>query len=263
MSHRHLRGGCACGRNQYMIIVPEGVTEEAAQVYFDSGRDHRRSIGAPLSVWLRVPLAWYQSNTRSYYPDESHNAIRRTFTPLHAPHSQRSFCGFCGTPLTYWTELPPEEADFMSISVGSLRGDDQRLLEDLKLLPEDVDDEALDAQAAVTRRNPPLSAPTVSSTADLSDFSRSYSQGTVGGIPWFQEMIEGSRLGRLMRSRRGVGRSDDQSTTIEWEITEWRDEGPTEELEINTDSSTRNVIAKRKLEQTTGEGRSSQFRTDL
>lgn len=42
MSHRHLRGGCACGRNQYMIIVPEGVTEEAAQVYFDSGRDHRK-----------------------------------------------------------------------------------------------------------------------------------------------------------------------------------------------------------------------------
>lgn len=141
----------------------------------------------------------------------------------------------------------------MSVSVGSLRGDDQRLLEDLNLIPEDVDDEVLDAQTAVIRNNPPLSAPTVSSTADLSDFSRSYRQGTVGGIPWFEEMIEGSRLGRLMRSRRGIGRSDDQSTTIEWEITEWHDEGPTEELVINTESSTGSGAAKRKREHAAGE----------
>ncbi|KAL1861169.1 hypothetical protein Plec18167_002873 [Paecilomyces lecythidis] len=257
MSHHHLQGGCACGRNQYLIIVPENIPEEAAQVYFDSGRDHRRSIGAPLSAWLRVPLTWYQSHTRSYYPDESHNAIRRTFTPLHAPHSQRNFCGFCGTPLTYWTELPPEEADFMSVSVGSLRGEGQRLLEDLNLLPEDVDEEALDAQAVITRRNPPLSAPVMSPAADVSDLSRSYNYGTVGGIPWFEEMIEGSRLGRLMRSRRGVGRSDDQSTTIQWEITEW-EEGPTEELEMSTGTSVGDGAAKRKREQATSEGRSSQ-----
>lgn len=145
----------------------------------------------------------------------------------------------------------------MSVSVGSLRGEGQRLLEDLNLLPEDVDEEALDAQAGITRRNPPLSAPVMSPAANVSDLSRSYNYGTVGGIPWFEEMIEGSRLGRLMRSRRGVGRSDDQSTTIQWEITEW-EEGPTEELEMSTGTSVGDGAAKRKREQATSEGRSSQ-----
>jgi hypothetical protein len=37
-------------------------------------------------------------------------------------------------------------------------------------------------------------------------------------------MIEGSQLGRIMRSRRGVGVSDAQLTTVEWEISEWQGE---------------------------------------
>ena len=42
----------------------------------------------------------------------------------------------------------------------------------------------------------------------------------VRGSPWFEEMIEGSRMGRLKR-RRGGQISSDGSTRVEWEVTEF------------------------------------------
>lgn len=42
----------------------------------------------------------------------------------------------------------------------------------------------------------------------------------IRGTPWFEEMIEGSELGRLKR-RRGGGRSSDGKTIIEYEVTEF------------------------------------------
>ena len=41
----------------------------------------------------------------------------------------------------------------------------------------------------------------------------------VRGTPWFEEMIQGSELGRIKR-RRGGGTSSDGHTMVEWEITE-------------------------------------------
>jgi hypothetical protein len=188
--------------------------------------------GAPLSAWLHVPLTWFQSQTVSYYPDETHASIRRTFTPLHAPHEQRNFCGFCGTPLTYWTESPPEEAEFMSVALGSLFSDDLGLLEDLDLLPADVIEATSHGEVTTTSlpsrsgASTAVSEPTTDSSAAVASTSfpfETYSrQGTIAGIPWFEQMIEGSQLGRIMRSRRGVGVSDDQLTTFEWEISEWQ-----------------------------------------
>ncbi|RAK78384.1 uncharacterized protein BO72DRAFT_476675 [Aspergillus fijiensis CBS 313.89] len=263
--HVPLRGSCQCGRNQYLIRLPDDVTDHA-HVYFDSSQDNRRFHGSPLTAWLRVPLSWYQSHTQSFFPDETHASIRRIFSPHHAPHTQRVFCGFCGTPLTYWSEVPRDEADFMSVSLGSLFGEHQRKLEDLDLLPpavpssddedeeeddeveevlrvgevevEDADEEEEEAEAeqelesegkvvavpATASSDRPTSTRVVIPAAaggDGSGLSRSYRQGTFGGIPWFEEMIEGSQLGRLMKTRRGVGVSDDHSTTVEWEISEW------------------------------------------
>ena len=40
------------------------------------------------------------------------------------------------------------------------------------------------------------------------------------GVPWFEEMIEGSELGR-MRRRRGEQTSADGKTKVEWEIVEF------------------------------------------
>ena len=42
----------------------------------------------------------------------------------------------------------------------------------------------------------------------------------VRGTPWFEEMIQGSELGRIKR-RRGGGTSSDGYTKVEWEITEY------------------------------------------
>ncbi|KAH8434206.1 uncharacterized protein LDX57_011845 [Aspergillus melleus] len=236
-SNEPLHGACLCGRNQYQIHIPDNVTEHA-EIYFDSGRDNRRIHGTPLTAWLRVPLSWYQSHTESFFPDETHSTIRRIFSPHHAPHTQRVFCGFCGSPLTYWSEEPREDAEYMSVTIGSLDAGDQRLLEDLDLLPgsdsslEDEDDDEDDDDDPSEDNKGVVAAPAPQTTASTStvvvppsrgegNISRSYRQGTVGGIPWFEEMIEGSRLGRLMKGRRGMGVSDDSSTTIEWEISEW------------------------------------------
>lgn len=38
-------------------------------------------------------------------------------------------------------------------------------------------------------------------------------------MPWFEEMVEGSELGRVKR-RRGGETSSDGKTTVEWEVVE-------------------------------------------
>uniref|UniRef100_A0A093UPQ7 CENP-V/GFA domain-containing protein n=1 Tax=Talaromyces marneffei PM1 TaxID=1077442 RepID=A0A093UPQ7_TALMA len=186
-----LRGGCSCGRNTYAISIPDGATNEA-EVIFSGNQDHH----------------------------ETNATIRRTFTPLHAPHTQRNFCGYCGTPLTFWTEKPESEAEFMSVALGSLLGDDLSLLEDLQILPPDEESsEEIATETVPTNLATRTTAPTSSSSSSRI----SYHSGTLAGVPWFEEMIEGSRLGRIMRSRRGIGVSDDDLTTFEWEISEWQD----------------------------------------
>ncbi|KAJ5126699.1 hypothetical protein N7448_007478 [Penicillium atrosanguineum] len=245
MAHEPLHGSCSCGRNEYSIQIPEDVTEHA-EVYFDTSRDNRRSHGTPITAWLRVPLDWYQSSTRSFFPDETHSSIRRIFTPRHAPDTRRIFCGFCGTPLTFWTEEPHEEAEFMNIAIGSLFSEDQRVLEELDLLPADSDEEESVAEPSSSALEPAMD--TVSSIIVPSfgnqGLSRSFRHGTAGGIPWFEEMVEGSRLGRLMQSRRGMGVSDDQSTSFEWEISEWHDDG-TGDI-VQEDDPDAHSIGKRK-----------------
>jgi hypothetical protein len=162
-----------------------------------------------------VPIAWYQSHTRSYYPDETHSTIRRTFTPLHAPHCKRIFCGFCGTPLTYWTEEPVSESDYLQVTVGSLLGDDIRALEDLDLLPQDVEVDTLTQADAPANTDQDK---VVTSTSNAT--TRTERSGTTGDLPWFEEMISGSALGRTQRTRRGMGMSADGTTRVEWEVTE-------------------------------------------
>lgn len=120
----------------------------------------------------------------------------------------------------------------MSISLGSLFGDDLRLLEDLDLLPSDTTDEAHDGEemesGSATENVPTsISSAVASSSSEPvamnNTTSTVYRRGTLAGVPWFEELIEGSRLGRIMKSRRGIGISEDQSTTFEWEISEWHD----------------------------------------
>lgn len=225
----------------YSVIVPEDATERA-QVYFDDSSDSRRSQATPLTAWLRVPLTWYFSSTQAFFPDETHSSIRRTFSPIHAPHSQRVFCGYCGTHLTYWTEQPRSEAEYMNITLGSLLSRDLQALQDLDLLPDDFDVEDVeDLQASQSA----VQAPTeqaVLSQQENQGLTRTQRTGRTGGLSWFEELLEGSRLGRTQNIRRGVGVSADGSTSVEWEISEFIDEGSEESESASTHTGSKRKI---------------------
>lgn len=139
----------------------------------------------------------------------------------------------------------------MSVSIGTLSRANQRALEDLGLLPEVIGEEksviglakSSTAASGSDRRPSAILVPSLRE----SDISRTFHQGTAGGIPWFEEMVEGSRLGLLMRQRRGMGVSHDKSTSIEWEISEWRDDG-SGGLVQDSDDSNGQSTGKRKQE---------------
>ena len=154
---------------------------------------------------LRVPLAQIHSTTYAFFPDESPSTIKRVFTPHQAPHTKRHFCGLCGTPISHWSEETPEEAEWIYVNIGSLRRDSIERLEDAGLL--------LGVESGGKERGQTATGAT-KRVANLG-------QGReVRGTPWFEEMIQGSELGRIKR-RRGGETSSDGHTKVEWEITEF------------------------------------------
>lgn len=140
----------------------------------------------------------------------------------------------------------------MSVTVGSIFGEDQRLLEDLDLLPGDpTSEELLPVQQPATLTSP---SNFVSSASQIQPrgntrFSRSTREGATGGIPWFEEMIQGSQLGRVGQSRRGMGVSNDGSTSIEWEVSEWHDDGTGGSPDFESESGPAGASGKRKIEE--------------
>ncbi|CCC12073.1 hypothetical protein SMACR_02294 [Sordaria macrospora] len=222
---RPLRGSCQCGRNRYIIQFPQQTTQ-TAQVIFNAPPSQCISHTSPLAAFLRVPLEWYHSTTLSFSPDERTSMIHRAYTSPFEEHSMRHFCGFCGTPLSYWSEEPRSEADFIQLSLGSLHPEDLADLEDLGMLP-DSDSEG-ETEAAVSKKSEGKEA--------VAQIGRQ----TVGGLPWLDTLVEGSRLGTLRASK---GRHQNKSGTVqvEWEVMEW-----TEGDSSSSSSSPRN--GKRKLD---------------
>ena len=171
---------------------------------------------SPLTSWLRVPLAWYHSTTYSFFPDEAPRAIRRVYTSPTAPHAKRHFCGFCGSPLSYWSEAPREEADFISLALGSLASEDLDDLEERGLVPAEAataDEAQRQQQQQQAEREQEGGGTLVSSGEGATT------------VPWFETLVQGSRLGRMRRTRKGGAQSRDGSVTVEWEIVEWDDGG--------------------------------------
>lgn len=162
------------------------------------------SHAAPLSAWLRVPLTWYHSTTFSFFDDETHSSIRRVYTPPENQATKRHFCGYCGTPLSFWSESPKEEADYISLTLGSLVAKDLRDLGELGLLP---------SEALERVESPPPSGAQTTASAPVR---------VRQGLPWFESMIDGSQLGKV-KVRRGEETKDGRR--VEWEIVEWTDEG--------------------------------------
>ncbi|KAK0711635.1 hypothetical protein B0H67DRAFT_493835 [Lasiosphaeris hirsuta] len=201
MVDRPLHGGCHCGRNRYVIQFPP---TSPPQILFDTRASHRSALASPLSAYLRVPLAYVRSTTRPFFPDETTTMIHRVYTSPHATHTMRHFCGFCGTPLSYWSEEPRSEADFIQLTLGSLEPEDLADLEELGCLPgsgaslEEASDREGEGKAGKAGKGREM----------------------VGAVPWFDALMEGSRLGTMRKSK---GHSTNNSGTVryEWEVTEW------------------------------------------
>ncbi|KAL7960814.1 hypothetical protein V8C34DRAFT_275797 [Trichoderma compactum] len=220
---RPLRGGCQCGRNRYIIVIPENGIKDA-QVLFNTEPQHQIPLATPLAAYIRVPLSWYHSSTYAFFPDETHTMIRKVYSHPSQGYSKRHFCGFCGTPLSYWSEEPRSEAEFINLTLGSLLREDIRDLEDMGLIPED-------------QESPPKgeAAPAVPTRRTV--IQQSF------GVPWFDGLIEGSRLGSMRRSYHAT-RSRDGQTSIEWDIVEYSENGGGQ---MEEDEPVSTQLGKRKL----------------
>lgn len=208
-----LEGGCSCGRNHYLIYTSTPASQHLHVTVDDrvsNGRVNprvvrmhiQRLISAGPTLSLRVPLSCLHSTTYALYPDETHSAIRRVFTPYYAPHTKRHFCGFCGTSLSRWNDESPNEAEWIYVNLNSLRSESLERLQDAGLLAASEE-----ANGENSQQN----------TAIIQQDGR---QGReIQGVPWFEEMVEGSELGRIKR-RRGGKTSADGRTKYEWEIVE-------------------------------------------
>ncbi len=143
--------------------------------------------------------------------DETHSSIRRTYSSPREQGCKRQFCGFCGTPLSFWSEQPPSEADYISLTLGSLSGSDLRDLEDLGLLPREAVEDAESDKEAIESVAP-------------NGGSNGSNRDAIEGLPWFETMVQGSRLGKMKKSW-GKQHSSDGRYKVEWEVTEWTDDG--------------------------------------
>ncbi|RYC63401.1 hypothetical protein CHU98_g2817 [Xylaria longipes] len=222
-----LRGSCWCGRNQYAIHVPRAPAN-SAQVIFDSDINHRLSSASLLSAFIRVPLLWYRSEVFPFFPDESRATIRRLYAHPNERHTQRSFCGYCGTPLSYWSEQPPSEAEYIKLTLGSLLTEDLHNLQELGLLPDDTEQDEMEAV--------PTTVPGP---------SRELVGRDITSIPWFDSLISGSRLGK-MHTTKSVRQSRDGTSWVEFEITEWTADDDNEGGEGEAYTSESSSTGKRK-----------------
>ncbi|KAK3296203.1 uncharacterized protein B0H64DRAFT_165329 [Chaetomium fimeti] len=240
--NRPIRGGCHCGRNLYMIQLPsDQPATQTAQIMFHSHPSHRSTLGTPLPAYLRVPLQYYRAAAVPVRADETNAMIHRAYEPRGTAgeggdedeedavggHTKRYFCGFCGTPLSFWSESPPAEADFICLTLGSLWPEDLADLEELGLL------------AGVGLRRSPSPAGSGSGSSALYAPERGGGGaaaaaaagtrsregegvvGSVGVLSWLDTLTEGSRLGEALRQTRGGAAGPKGRVRIEWEIVEW------------------------------------------
>lgn len=148
--------------------------------------------------------------------------IHRVYISPSEEHAMRHFCGFCGTPLSYFTEQPRSEADFIQLTLGSLHGEDLGDLEDLGLLPgEDNEDDARPADTMAGLAG--VEAGTAIHDNNTREVVLRPGRETLGGLPWFDTLVEGSRLGTL-RHRKGGGLSRDGTVRLEWEVVEYTED---------------------------------------
>ncbi|PHH52747.1 hypothetical protein CFIMG_005694RA [Ceratocystis fimbriata CBS 114723] len=286
--HRPLRGGCHCGRYRYVVERPLDAIE-IGQVLLDTDRLYESSVASLLPAFLRVPLSWYHSSTYALFPDESHSTISRFYSPDESSSCRRNFCGFCGTPLSFWSEEPRSEAEYIQVSLGSMAREDLHDLEELGYIlgpealsgeEEEGEEENEEDKDTSDKRNkektkqqqqqkPPQKhavgskAGTGGRTSGAKKNSSSSKkqvreQSVSTRLPWFEGFIGDLASGGHLRHHHGKHTSQDGNTHVEWEVVELtgdsveeeEDEGGQEE----GDSKMVGTQGKRKLEVLEGGG---------
>lgn len=109
-----------------------------------------------------------------------------------------------------------------------------RSLEELGLLPREAVEDATGEREVIERTKRGDVGERFDGSGDLDE-----------GLPWFQTLVEGSRLGNMKKSL-GSRRSRDGRVRVEWEIVEWT-EGDAEGGEVLQPTG------KRKLDALVGE----------
>jgi hypothetical protein len=170
--------------------------------------------------------------TYAFFPDETHKSIRRTFFSSGRSETQRQFCGYCGTQLSSWNEQTSDDAGHINVNLGSLEEDDVALLDSWGLLaPEDEEEEN-------AGQGGPVAEAGASSSLAPRSAANTVQVVAQRGAPWFEEMVEHSRLGQLRRQRGGY-ESHDGSTTVQWEVVELRSDGTEVALDENLSTGKR------------------------
>jgi hypothetical protein len=204
-----------------------------------------------------VPLQYYRATAVPRQADETNAMIHRAYDPpgggggaqneedeedeeegggRSQGHTRRYFCGFCGTPLSFWSESPPTEADFICLTLGSLLPEDLADLEELGLLaglglPPPRSPSPSAAAASGSGLGPStLSGDAATAAAAAAAAAAAGTRGggeeegvvgSVGVLSWLDTLTEGSRLGELLRQARGGAAVPRGRVRVEWEVVEW------------------------------------------
>lgn len=130
----------------------------------------------------------------------------------------------------------------MNVTLGSLLNESLEQLEALNIIPDTNEEE--DGLVTGGDINVESHVPTneekeggVDAGPDATERSRQLSSQSAlsmqnRGMPYFEEMVENSRLGRIKRQRGGQT-SQDGRTVVQWEVLEIGGEDPAEEMLID------------------------------
>lgn len=114
------------------------------------------------------------------------------------------------------------------------------------LIPEESDEE--DDQRREPEREQPRQQQQVTTAPNKTDVLRqSY------GVPWFDGLVEGTRLGN-MRRKHGIKHSGDGNVRVEWEIVEYSDGSGNSQDDEDVDMPTPSSNSKRKRDDEEEEG---------
>ncbi|KAH8602500.1 Mss4-like protein [Bisporella sp. PMI_857] len=159
-----LSGGCFCGAIKYVISIPplasrpviptakrkgfgqqNASTERLPLISLDHCDTCRRVSGAVIQCWFICPISWAKFSISFGSSDERKVAAADVLTGegsalegTHLKHFSsskdvhRTFCGRCGTTLTYWCGEEDNVVDgwgpFFNIAVGSFAKADLELM---------------------------------------------------------------------------------------------------------------------------------------